>query len=140
MAITLGFKIASGYNNAANLKFVWEISPPLMARFKDNESLKTEFMEVEEQEMDGDRSFIDVGLPSVKVTLFRMSRADYAYMRANYSGAVTIRALNQSTNTYSNWNAKLKPIRAGKTGTWAADAIKGFSDVVLEFYDMEFLS
>lgn len=139
MAITLGFKIASGINNTANLKFFHELSPPLFARYKDNEAVKTEFSDVQDQEMDGDRDWIDIGLPSVLVTLFRANRAEYNYLRANFSGAVTIRALKQGENSYANFNAKLKPIRAGKTGTWAADAIGGFIDVVLECYDLEAL-
>lgn len=137
-SITTGVKLAPGYFNSANLKFLNQLSPPLFEEYGAGEIILSAWEDVISMELAGDRNWVDVGLPKDVLTLYRVTRADFAYLKANYSGQVTVRLLDQGANAYHIYNAILKPIRVGQdSGTWAADAIGGWSDMKLEFYDLE---
>lgn len=134
--------IAPGHNNVAGLKRLEALSAGLFTEYDDDiENVLTNWVDIEEREMDGDRNYVDIGLESVTWIFFRLSRAELAYLNANFSGDVTIRTLNQQSNAYHNYNAKMTPLRAGvKSGKWEADSIGGWSDVPVEFYDLELIN
>lgn len=136
------FKIAAGRNNTANLKRVDQLSAPLFNQFKgDGEWLLTEFHDNVITVMDGARNYVDVGLPYAIVTFtLKLTRAEFAYLKATFTGAVTVTLLNQGDATYHNYNANLKIIRAGSdSGKWQPDALGAWDEVKLQLNDLELI-
>src|SRR5690606_30641420 len=126
--------IVQGHNNIpVELE---DIQPPLFALYAGIESVPTEYHDYVSREMDGDRNWVEIGLPYVRWTFFRLSRAEYAVL-VGYTGPVSIRTLDQKTNQYRFYNGSAKPPETnGSTAEFAHDALDGFSDVVLEIYDL----
>lgn len=101
------------------------------------EMIATVFYPCVEQIEDGDRNFVDIGLPYLEVTLFRVSREEFDLLQA-LDTEVSITCLNQQENVYQTFNAKMKPLKANMDkAMFAHDILGGFEDVTITFYDLE---
>lgn len=132
------FRIVAG-NNGVPVSLP-AISPPLFLEFGTAESIATEFHDYVARELDGNRLWVTIGLPWVKVTLYHVSRVEYAILKT-YEGLVTIRCLNQSTNVYHIYNASCRSIENHADSKWTGpDGMPGWGDVTMTFYDLQVLS
>lgn len=113
-----------------------QLSPPLLSEYAQAGVELTEWHDYVSRELDGNRNYVEIGLPWCKVTLFRVSRADFALLMT-YAGEVSIYVLNGTDNAYQTFNAKLQRPEANVSAKWSADAIGGWTDVELLFYDLE---
>lgn len=115
------------------------LSAPLFADFGgDAESVATKWTEAM-QEFDSSRNWVNIGLPTVEITFYRLSRAEFAYLSANFGGETSIRCLNQQLNSYGLYNCTMKPLKAGddKAGKWTLDnVLPQWSEVTLTFIDL----
>lgn len=130
------FKIAPGHNQTGNLKALYQLSPPLFDDMANPESAYTEWNSADGgRELDGDLHLVEIGLPSVKVVIFRMTRSEYAYWRT-LAGDVTIHCLNKDTNLYTNYNGyMIKP--ESKNQKWDRDTGLGYDEVESDIIDLE---
>lgn len=110
------------------------LSPPLFDEYGVDEIVFTEWSPYQELLQDGNRGDVPVGLPSVKATFFRLSRAEYAYLRA-LAGEVSIRALAKDTNAYGVYNATLREHNSADL-RWDRDTGLGADEIVFEFIDL----
>lgn len=112
------------------------IQPPLLALYAGNESVPTEYHDYVSRRLDGDRNWVEVGLPYVVWTFFRLSRAEYTLLQS-YTGPVSIRTLDQKDNVYRLFNGKAKePETNSGDAEFAHDALDGFVDVKITIYDL----
>ena len=113
-----------------------QLSPPLLSEYAQAEPVVTEWHDFASREADGNQNFVEIGLPSCKVSLFRVSRAEFALLMT-YQGEVSVKVLNQTTNAYTIYNGiLLRPEANSNTAKWAADVLQGWTDVVLTFYNL----
>lgn len=132
--MTSAFRLQTNYNTTP--QGLEALSAPLLAEYAAGETVITHWHDYITRELDGDRDWVEVGLPWVEVFLYRVSRAEFALLMT-YEGEVSIRVLNQTLNQYLVYNAKLKPPEANSSdATWSADAIQGWNDVKLTFFDL----
>lgn len=115
------------------------IAQPLLAEFAAPEAVLTEFHAYIERILDGNRDWVEIGLPYVKWTLYRCTRAEFALL-STFEGDVTIRTLNQKTNAYHIYNAKCKSVELHADATWTSDSLPQVENVVMTFYDLEEIS
>jgi hypothetical protein len=130
------YKIADGHDNIAGLTELALLDVPLFAAYADG--IVTEWHESEARVWSGDRRLVPVGRAWAVWRLFRLTRDEMAYLRANLgaSGAsqtspVTIRTLDKGANAFADFNATL--ILPDPARGWEAD---GWNDVRLEFRDL----
>jgi hypothetical protein len=126
--------IVKGHNNIpVELE---DIQPPLFALYAGTETLETEYHDYVERILDGNRQWVEIGMPFVRWLFFRLTREEFTLLQ-NYEGEVSIRTLDQRDNTYRYYNGIAKPPEPnGNTADWAADALQGWIDVVFEIYDL----
>lgn len=128
------FQIIAGHNGTPVP--LDQISPPALADFRGaGENVLTEFHDYIARELAGDRSWTTIGKPYAKVTLYHVLRTDFPVLFA-FSGDVTVRLLQQSANTYHIYNGSCKSIEAHESAQWDGGALQGWTDVVMEFYDL----
>lgn len=127
-------RIAIGHNQVpVNLE---NISPPLFKEYAGTEVLMTDYRDYVSRELDGDRQWITVGLPWVRWTFFRLSRAELALLET-YEGPVSIRQLDQRDNVYRLFNGSAKSPEVGSNeAQFSHDALDGFADVTLDIFDL----
>lgn len=127
-------RIALGHNQVP-VSFE-NIQPPLFALYAGDESIPTDFHNYVSREQDGNRNWVQIGLPYVEWRFFRLSRGEFKKL-ATYTGNVSIRTLDQVTNTYKIYNGQAKePEAGGSSGQFAHDALDGFVDVLFTIYDL----
>jgi hypothetical protein len=124
------YKIADGHDNTAGLTELALLDVPLFAAYGDG--LVTEWHESEARVWSGDRRLVPVGRAWAVWRLFRLTRDEMAYLRANFGASVTIRTLDKIANTFADFNATL--VLPDPARGWEAD---GWNDVRLEFRDLE---
>jgi hypothetical protein len=124
------YKIADGHDNAAGLTELALLDAPLFAAYADG--VLSEWHESEARVWSGDRQLLPVGRAWVVWRLFRLTRPEMAFLRANFGAAVTIRTLDKSANAFADFNATL--VLPALSLGWDAD---GWNDVRLEFRDLE---
>ena len=130
-------KIANGANNAAGLQYLWLLSPPLFRDFRGD--LLTEWSDADQYVMNGNREMVPLTLPSVNWVFYRLTRAEYQYLKDNFGTSVTIYTLDKGTDTWTTFNATLLSLRvigkgSGGSGRWEMDE---WYDVRLELIDLE---
>lgn len=130
------YKIADGHDNAAGLTELALLDAPLFAAYADG--VVSEWHESEARLWSGDRQLVPVGRAWVVWRLFRLTRAEMAYLRATFGASgvaqaspVTIRTLDKGANAFANFNATL--VLPALALGWEAD---GWNDVRLEFRDL----
>gem|GEM_PF-6699839 len=130
------YKIANGHDNVAGLTELALLDVPLFAAYADG--VVTEWHDTEAWLWSGDRQLVPVGRAWAGWRLFRLTRDEMAYLRANFGSAgmaktspVTIRTLDKSANAFANFNATL--VLPDPARGWEAD---GWNDVWLEFRDL----
>lgn len=132
-------KIAANHNNAAGLKALYELSPPLFADYYIIPgSVFTEWFGAEAYERAGDRTLRKIGRPYVIWTLpASITRDEYDLLRSTFcsthlTGEVTIRTLNKDLNAWGNYNA-LMQMPQNDSRKWEDNE---WLDVKLFFYDL----
>jgi len=100
-------ELATGFNNAAGLEALYLISPPLFSDYSPKGGILTEWFDGEEEERDGSGALQTIGLPYVIWRLFNLSVDEFTLL-VTYTGNVTLRTYNKTTNAYTNYNAVME--------------------------------
>lgn len=124
-------KIANTHNNVANLKALWQLSPPLFRIYRGD--LLTQWHEGEERVLNGNREWVWIGLPWCAWIFFRLTRAEMLYLRKMFGKSVTICTLDKGANEWKNFNATLLLPDLNEQAKWDTDE---WLDVRVEFRDL----
>lgn len=129
-------KLADGHNNAAGLLYLWELDPP---KFRETRGdVLTEWSDAESFAVNGIGEMVPLTLPTDTWMLYRLSRAEYQYLKDNFGADVTIYTLDKGANEWKTFNATLLALRAmGKGNASARWEMDEWLEVRLEFVDLE---
>lgn len=128
--------IADGHDNVGGLTEWHLLSPPLFHEYAGDEVVYSEWHGFESRLWSGDRTYVPVGRQWVRWRFFVLSREEYAYIRATFSAAVTIRTLDKDGNDYVNFNANLVLPDTSEL-EWDREGRMGWFDVPVDLMDLE---
>ena len=101
--ITTDYKLAAGHNNAAGLTAITSITDGTLAL---TEPLQLPFYSRGIRRNRTNGSVNRAGMPATAFVFGYLTLSQWAYLRANYEGLVTVR-LALGSGTFANYNAAL---------------------------------
>jgi len=131
-SITTDYKLASGHNNAGSLTAITSITDGTLALIEP-QGLPFYTRGIRRYRADGNVN--RAGVKSSALVFSYMTVSQYAYLKANYEGLVTVRLALGST-TFANYNATLVLPEFSESEYLLIDSYEtvGFSNLRVDLY------
>jgi len=126
--------IAAGSSNAAGLKPLYALNPPLFTTMR--RAVQTEWHGFQGVALTGARQSKTWGLPWVTWSFGVISAAEYAYLQATFGPNITLRAYNKTLNTWNNYNATLTIVDLGDSSQAQWGRLYNWEQLRLTFLDL----
>lgn len=135
--------IASGFNNAANMKPLYLLDPDdpcdLFQDYREQFSIGFKFFQNEGVQIGGDRRKVPIGLPIARWEFPVLSNDEFNYLADNFAtnrldGEVTMRTYDFENETWSNYNAVMDLSFQDRDSAWNGFEWRPF---IIQFTELE---